>query len=537
MKKYFVLLFVLALLAAMLCACNGNGENTTGPTGDSTTNPTTTAPSTQPSATEPPATGDNGHAHNWQAATCESAMVCADCGQTSGEPLGHSWQAATCTSPKKCAHCGKTEGTTTDHSWQVATCASPKHCVGCGITQGEALPHTWKEADCTHPKTCTVCYATEGTALGHTWTAENCESPRSCTVCGYADGEAKGHTWVAATTEAPKTCSNCGQTEGDRIITDPRFRTEDCKAFFGTWAGVTKDSECKVFFDNKGEMIVIQKKNQYETETTYGVYYVSDGVVYMASGWDKTMTAVSAVITDGVLQLTQGEKTAVMTPFINIHADYLDPRFQAEACKPIVGTWAFEGPFLGYNAAVNCVFTADGYVYVFASVDGGITEDICRVGRYYVEGNMAYGGFCWAEEMRSMEFELVNGQLKGTFMGLTASLEKKSSATEDFTKVDQLQQFDKQACSGLFGTWKGTRNGKSVTYTFGEDGNLVITTQKTDGTVVVTRRVYFVGGKNGYYQKVSWMDERARQDGTYTLNGDQLTLVIGGATVTLTKVS
>ncbi len=522
MKKYILLLLTLTLLVAM-CACSGNGENstagsTTVPSGSTTlpsgstgttTLPTGSSSATEPSATvpsvtDPPATGSEGHVHSWSAATCESARVCSKCGEVDGAPLGHAWQAV--------------------------SCAAPKHCATCGKTEGEALPHTWVDATCTTAKTCSVCHATEGSVPGHQWVAATCESARTCSVCGLSDGEIKGHSWAEATTEAPKTCTACGRTEGERIITDPRFHTADCKPFFGTWVGALTELECRISFGEAGELTVIRKHSEYESEITTGVYYVSGNTVYMGTSWDSQMVTSTAELLGGKIRLTGSNDNVTLEPIGSMDADWLDPRFDLNTCKSVIGTWGVETVYFGRNVSATCVFTKDGYVYAYITVD---STKLCRIARYYVEGNKAYGGFCWEQDMRSMEFELADGKLKAVIEGIQIQLEKRSDSAANFIPTSD-GRFLTDLCSPLFGTWTGTQNGKKVTYRFGEDGNLLITTQLKDGVVKETKKVYFVGGTS-LYLKWNWLDNQEEQSGKFTLQGDKLQFTVGGTTVTLTK--
>lgn len=126
------------------------------------------------------------------------------------------------------------------HVWVDADCVTPKTCSECQVTEGEALGHTYADATCEAPKTCTVCKATDGEPLGHTWVDATCQVVKTCSVCQKTEGELADHKWVDATTETPKTCSVCQKTEGERIITDSRFKTADCKELFGTWSGIAK---------------------------------------------------------------------------------------------------------------------------------------------------------------------------------------------------------------------------------------------------------------------------------------------------------
>ena len=156
----------------------------------------------------------NEHTHSGGASTCLNAAVCAECGESYGEPTGHSYNNATCDTPKTCSVCGATEGSANGHSWEAADCDTPKTCSVCGATDGSANGHSWTTADCDTPKTCSVCGATEGSANGHSWTTSDCNTPKTCSVCGATEGSANGHSWTSADCNTPKTCSVCGATEG-----------------------------------------------------------------------------------------------------------------------------------------------------------------------------------------------------------------------------------------------------------------------------------------------------------------------------------
>ena len=101
----------------------------------------------------------------------------------------HAWAEATCTAPKTCTKCAVTEGEAPGHSWKEADCMAPKTCSVCGLTEGTALGHSWLEATCTAPRTCERCAATEGQPLEHTWEGEaTLHTAPVCAVCG-TEGE------------------------------------------------------------------------------------------------------------------------------------------------------------------------------------------------------------------------------------------------------------------------------------------------------------------------------------------------------------
>ncbi len=118
--------------------------------------------------------------------------------------------------------------------------------------------HTWAEANCDTAKTCTLCGVVEGEPLGHDWAEATCVKVKTCTRCQKPGGsDLKPHNYSEATTDAPKTCSGCGKTKGTPIITDSRFKTESCKALFGSWTGrIYMTGDDIDLPDFKGKMVV-----------------------------------------------------------------------------------------------------------------------------------------------------------------------------------------------------------------------------------------------------------------------------------------
>ncbi len=219
------------------------------------------------------------YGHDWIAATCTTAEVCATCGEVGEKAPGHSYKAVvtepTCTSggytTYTCTACGDsyTGNTTsaTGHSWIAATCTTAETCGTCGEVRGEALGHrynpvittptcttggytthictvcgdryqdsaveayghSWIAVTCTEPKTCKTCGTTEGKALGHSYVSQVTQptcteigyTTHTCSVCNhsYVDGQtaALGHAWRDATCLIAKTCSACGVTEGEAL--------------------------------------------------------------------------------------------------------------------------------------------------------------------------------------------------------------------------------------------------------------------------------------------------------------------------------
>ena len=189
------------------------------------------------------------HVHTFIDATCVSAKVCTECGETEGEALGHTWIEATCLHSKYCSVCNVTEGDLADHTWQEATCLTPKTCTICAHTEGEPGDHTWQDATCIVPKTCSVCNQTEGSPTDHTWISATCQTPKTCSVCNATTGKLSDHTWEKATCQTPKTCSVCGTTKGNPAN--------------HTWENATCQTRktCSVCGEETGELIDCKYKN------------------------------------------------------------------------------------------------------------------------------------------------------------------------------------------------------------------------------------------------------------------------------------
>lgn len=135
-------------------------------------------------------------------------LVCEECGETSGEPLGHAWDMATCTKPKTCSRCGSTDGEPLGHDFDGRTCTDDGVCTRCG-EKDKALGHDWEEATCAKPKTCKRCGKTKGKSLEHKpakAVKENVKEP-TCTSKGTHDDVVY--------------CSVCNTEISRKTITDP----------------------------------------------------------------------------------------------------------------------------------------------------------------------------------------------------------------------------------------------------------------------------------------------------------------------------
>lgn len=289
MKKFFALLTILILTAALLVAC--------------------------------------GCDHDYAEADCNDPKTCTKCGATEGEELGHDYAEADCNAPKTCTRCGKTRGDALGHEWVGADCDNPEICSRCNVTGEAALGHSWVDADCTNPKTCSVCAITEGEALGHvfadyvdcanppvcgncgipsaeakehTWAEATCDTPQTCTVCAVTEGEALGHSWIDATYEAPKTCAVCGLTEGeplekeDAVLKDLGIMVTDYNAIMNEMLAVYGAELIYVSEDTESVTYMLYDGNAGALLEIYVFYYVtadgnvSDLMVYTANALEES---------------------------------------------------------------------------------------------------------------------------------------------------------------------------------------------------------------------------------------------------------
>lgn len=235
------------------------------------------------------------------------------------------------------------------HVWYAATCVAPQTCQECGKTEGEALGHTWVEATCTTPKTCSVCNQTEGEAPGHTWQEATTEAPQTCSVCQLTEGE-KINTDPRFTTDATKeiqgkwTCDTVlnyaemlgveGYLEevevtliyefknnGDLVQTievhDQLAFIDGMKKFtadvlYASMAqqGISKaqtDAAIQQEFGMTTEEYINKEVESMDYEELFegmvgeGVYYVTDGKVWMGNSWLNEFESSEYTLENGIL--------------------------------------------------------------------------------------------------------------------------------------------------------------------------------------------------------------------------------------------
>ena len=208
------------------------------------------------------------------------ALTMVLCCLSGCKPCEHQWEAADCKNPKTCKLCGETTGETTDeHQWEDATTDSPKTCSVCGLTEGDAI-----EVD--ERFTTAACKEIFGNWIG--------KYEQKGLEAGIGD-----INYVATLT---LTFFNNGEV---RITTQP----EDAVAFKNAYAqrmqemtyqdfesrGLTQADAEAWSMSNFGKNLAAYCKERASKivdalkSTEEMVYYVDDGVIYIAEGWELDM--------------------------------------------------------------------------------------------------------------------------------------------------------------------------------------------------------------------------------------------------------
>ena len=218
----------------------------------------------------------------------------------------HVWYAATCTAPQTCSECGKTEGEALGHTWVEATCETAKTCSTCNAVEGEALGHTWEEATTEAPQTCSVCAKTEGERIitDARFTTASTKELQGKWTCEYVmTGEELGMEDYID--EIPMTLVYEFKNNGDmsqtvelhdqlgfidaltKLYTDVFYESMAASGYSKAQA----DEACKQEMGKTVEEYVKSLVNEVDYEELFGamsaegVYYVTEGKIWMASSW------------------------------------------------------------------------------------------------------------------------------------------------------------------------------------------------------------------------------------------------------------
>ncbi len=272
--------------------------------------------------------------HEWRSATCEEPKTCRLCGETTGDALDHDWKDATCQEPKTCRECGKQKGEPAEHQWVEADCQQPKHCSVCNQMEGAVIDHNWEEATTEAPKTCTICQKTEGerivtderftTAacqeLFGTWAGEftyDSEAMLGVTVEGE---DLDFLVYVTVEFHNDGTLALCMEYDEESFFHALRLYTVELMYEEFIQEGYSRSEADQLMLDTYGQTIAEYVDEQIAatdiddyTQELSGVYYVEDGVIYIANSWDEDMDSEAFALVDGILHYTEDEQTMELT--------------------------------------------------------------------------------------------------------------------------------------------------------------------------------------------------------------------------------
>ena len=262
---------------------------------------------------------------NVAAATCTTAKICSDCGETLNAATGqHDWNDATCTAPKTCKNCSATEGQALGHAYASdIACAAARPCTRCTHVE-PAGSCDWADATCTTPQTCRSCGATQGEALNHNPNVENatCTVAKICTRCNTQLAPMADHTPnnAAATCTTAKVCTVCYEVLADALGHNP-----------GTNGVCTR---CNETVGNKHVVSFYPNYNTNNTPTVKGVYegtnayaiYTPSRYGYTFDGWyyDAGLTRAvpsTATITGDVNFYAKWKQVAPKEVYVRVYAN------------------------------------------------------------------------------------------------------------------------------------------------------------------------------------------------------------------------
>ena len=205
-------------------------------------------------------------------------------------PCEHQWEAANCKDPKTCRLCGDTTGEKNDeHQWEDATTDAPKTCSVCGLTEGEKI-----ETD--ERFTTNACkevfgnwvgvYEKKGSQIG---VGGEMTVGLKLTISFFNNGEAQVKTELA---DAP-----AFKEAYAAYMKEAVYKNFDSQAKAETWSMDTFGKTISEYCAERAAQIA-DTMNMVEEM----VYYVDNGVIYMAEDWDSDMSASSyELIDDGMM--------------------------------------------------------------------------------------------------------------------------------------------------------------------------------------------------------------------------------------------
>lgn len=296
--------------------------------------------------------------HSWVDADCDTPKTCTLCHATEGVPLGHSWLDATCDTPKTCSICAATDGNAPGHKWTKATCTQAQTCTACGIQGSGPLEHKWVDATCEEPVHCDYCDLKQGQPLGHSWLEATPDAPKTCSVCKATEGypiyvddrfieEDCAFLLGSWKYEKIYTAEELGIPGYEGVYSEyityifrpygqltKHMETVNPKAFkellaaqiaadiYAAQAQLGRDAAAtEEFWLRTYGMTLYQYAMQVAEDTISeddldivkeGVYYVADGLVYIAPYWEDSFSAWSYLLEEDQLTITSQDTGEVI---------------------------------------------------------------------------------------------------------------------------------------------------------------------------------------------------------------------------------
>ena len=211
----------------------------------------------------------------------------------------HQWEAANCKDPKTCRLCGKTKGDTNDkHQWEDATTDAPKTCSVCGLTEGEKI-------DVDERFTTDACkevfgnwvglYEQDGTRVGR---GGELMIPTKLTITFFNNGNVRIVTSLEDPAAFKQEYASFMLAAFYKDFENRGLSRADAEA----WSIETHGKELVAYCVDRTVQIAAALES-----TEDMVYYVDDGVIYIAEDWDSDMSASSYELTDDTMLLDYSE--------------------------------------------------------------------------------------------------------------------------------------------------------------------------------------------------------------------------------------
>ena len=205
-------------------------------------------------------------------------------------PCEHQWEAANCKDPKTCRLCGDTTGVKNDdHQWEDATTDAPKTCSVCGLTEGDKIETDERFTT----KACKEIfgnwvgeYEQKGSELG---VGGETMVSLKLNITFFNNGEAQVKTELA---DAPTFKEDYAAQMKEAV-----YKNFESQAKAESWSMDTFGKSVSEYCAERATQIAAAMNRVEEM-----VYYVENGVIYMAEDWDSDMSASNyEMVDDGMM--------------------------------------------------------------------------------------------------------------------------------------------------------------------------------------------------------------------------------------------